>query len=246
MMSTFFLLIRQPFPQLWLLRVQKELRPFVQSVLKSSLFKKDPKFTSPFAQLFFAAGTGEKSMDILVKRIQAQKAADYIRRMVFSQGKREFLSSFTLMELGLKCPAPVGYAINLNPFSRDDSLFICGFLPEAVHISHHMRTLSGSDRLKYLEMVAQDICLMFANNLLHKDLHLKNILFCPADPSHIYWIDNDLRKTNKHQIIKRKDEIIHRLLINVPFCSNKEKKFFIDELFSWLNMKKQTEARDHS
>jgi len=234
-LKTYLRVLGRSFPQLWLVRVRKEFLPFVQSVLNPSLFEGEPRFTTKFAQLFFAGGKESNRPDILVKRIQAQKAADYVRRLVFCQGKREFLSSHKMMELGLKCPDPVGYAINLNPFSRLDSLFICGFLPDAVHISQYMRTLSEPDRLMYLKMVARDISLMFANNVLHKDLHLKNILLMLSDPSHIYWIDNDLRNTSRSKIMKRKEAIIHRLMVNIPFCSDKEKNFFIEELFSLLN-----------
>jgi hypothetical protein len=233
-MKTYFHFIGHPSPQLWLVRVRKEFQPFVQSALNQSLFEEQPRFTTAFAQLFFVAGKEQNASDILIKRIQAQKAADYVRRLVFCQGKREFLSSHDMMELGLKCPDPIGYAINLNPFSRLDSLFICGFLPDAVYISQHLRELSEPDRLMYLKMVARDISLMFFNNVLHKDLHLKNILLMPSDPSHIYWIDNDLRNTSRRKIMKRKEAILHRLMVNIPFCSDKEKRFFTEELFSLL------------
>lgn len=231
-LKTYLGFIRYPVPQLWLVRVHREFLPLVKSALYPPLFKEKPLFTSPFAKLFLVAGKKTNNPDILIKRIQAQKAADYVRRLVFCQGKREFLSSHAMMDMGLKCPEPIGYAINLHPFSRLDSLFICGFLPEAVHISQHMRTLSATDRLTYLKMVARDISLMFSHNVLHKDLHLKNILLMPSDPSHLYWIDNDLKKTNRHEIIKRKEAILKRLMANIPFCSDEEKKFFIEELFS--------------
>ncbi len=231
-MKTFFRFIRRPFPQIWLVRVHREFLPLVTSALHPPLFEEKPLFTSPFAKLFFVAGEKSNNPDILIKRIQAQKAADYTRRLVFCQGKREFLSSHNMMDMGLKCPDPIGYAINLNPFSRLDSLFICGFLPEAVHISQHMSTLSETDRLTYLKMVARDISLMFSHNVLHKDLHLKNILLMPSDPANIYWIDNDLRKTSRREIMRRKESMLRRLMVNIPFCSDKENKFFIEEIFS--------------
>ena len=231
-MKTFFRFIRHPFPQLWLVRVRAEFQSFVQSALNPSLFEQKPLFTTPFAELFFVSGKELNVPDVLIKRIRTQKAADYIRRLVFCQGRREFLSSHDMMVLGLKCPDPIGYAVHLNPFSRFDSLFICKFLPEAVYISQHMRTLSEPERLRCLKMVARDISLMFSHNVLHKDLHLKNILLMSSDPSHIYWIDNDLRKTSRREIINRKEAILKRLMVNISFCSDKEKKFFIDELFS--------------
>ncbi|MBN1472474.1 MAG: hypothetical protein JW925_11890 [Syntrophaceae bacterium] len=234
-MKTFIRFIGYPSPQLWLVRVRKEFQPLMKSILNSTLFEEKPLFISPFANLFFVAGKKSNNPDLLIKRIQAQKAADYVRRLVFCQGRREFLSSHDMMDMGLKCPDPIGYAINLNPFSRLDSLFICGFLPEAVHISQYMLTLSKPDRLMYLKMVARDISLMFSNNVLHKDLHLKNILLMPSDPANIYWIDNDLRKTSRREIMQRKDAMLRRLMFNIPFCSDKEINFFIEELFSSLN-----------
>ena len=239
-MTTFCRFITHPFPQLWLVRVRKEFQPFVQSALNESLFGKNPRFATAFAQLFFATGAKSNRSDILVKRMQAQKAADYVRRLVFCQGKREFQSSYDMMEMGLKCPTPIGYAINLNPFSRYDSLFICGFLSDAVHISEHIRTLSEADRLTYLKMVTRDISLMFANNVFHKDLHLKNILLCPSDPLHLYWIDNDLRSASRRKMIKFKESLLPRLISNIPFCSDKEKAFFMEELSSLFNEKKQS------
>jgi tRNA A-37 threonylcarbamoyl transferase component Bud32 len=234
-MKTFLRFIRDPFPQVWLVRVQKEFQSFVQSSFNLSLFKQKPLFTTPFAELFFVSGKKSNSSDVLIKRIRVQKAADYIRRLVFCQGKREFLSSHDMMDMAIKCPNPIGYAFNVNPFSRFDSLFICEFLPEAVYISQHMRTLSESERLMYLKMVARDISLMFSHNMLHKDLHLKNILLMPSDPANIYWIDNDLKKISRREIMQRKEAILHRLMVNIPFCSDKEKKFFTDELFSSFN-----------
>ncbi len=230
-MKTGLLLIRHLSPQFWLMRVRKEFHAFLQSALNPLLFKKTPLFTTLSAQLFFVAGEKSAGPDILVKRIQAQKAADYVRRPIFCQGQREFFSSIALLQMGLKCPAPLGYAINLMPFSRFDSLFISEFLPDTIPVSQHIVAMSKSERLRCQKLVANEISLMLSRNVFHKDLQLNNILLRPADPAQLYWIDNDLRSTNKN---RTNNHFLTEITRNIQFCSEEEKFLFMKELSSDL------------
>ena len=233
-MKTGLLLIRNPSPQFWLLRVRKEFHPFLQTAFNPLLFEKEPLFTTLSAQLFFVAGKKSAGPDILVKRIQAQKAADYVRRLIFCQGRREFFSSIALLQMGLKCPTPLGYAINLIPFSRYDSLLISEFLPDTVPVSQHIAAMSPSERLFCQKRVADDISLMLSHNVFHKDLQLNNILLKSSDGSQLYWIDNDLKNINKTRMQKHPNNFLAEITRNIQFCSEEEKFLFMKELFSGL------------
>lgn len=231
-MKTSLIFMRHPSPQLWLVRVRKEFRAIVRHTLEASLFEKKPLFTTLSAQLFFVAGTKSGGPDILIKRIQAQKAADYVRRPVFCQGRREFLSSSALLHMGLKCPAPLGYAVNLISFSRYDSLFISEFLPDTIPVSQHIGTMSKPERLLCLKTVAGEISLMIAHNVFHKDLQLNNTLIKPSDVSHVYWIDNDLKSISRSRMKKNQSNFFSDITRNMQFHSEEEKLFFMKELSS--------------
>ena len=236
--------MRAPSPQLWLVRVRKEFEPLVQSALTPSLFETPPLFTTLSARLFFASGNPSAGPDILIKRIRAQKAADYVRRLVWCQGKREFLSSCALIEMGLRCPAPVGYAINIVPSSRFDSLFISAFLPDAIPLSRQIADMKKPDRLAFLKMAARDIGFMFSRRVFHKDLQLNNILLNPADPAQLHWIDNDLKKIGRRRWAKQPKAVLEQITRNVQFCSIDEKDFFIKEIVSsWAIQKEEDDGQ---
>ena len=154
----------------------------------------------------------EKRERFLIKVAKAQKPADFFRRGFRSQGKREFDCSRTLIQLSLKCPEPIGYGINLVPWSRIDSLYICRQLPGAVTARNFLENLKDdSKRKRLIEAAARDLALMLENNLIHRDAHFGNILIDPAREDGLYWIDNDLKKISSKDRFRSVDILMSRI-----------------------------------
>jgi len=139
---------------------------------------------------------GPSGREILVKKIRCQVAADYTRRYVGrSQASREYHASRLLLSLGVRCPEPLAYGINLSPFGPYESLFFCEHLPRHVNAAAFLeRNGDAALRLTLIEAAAKDLARIHAHGYFHRDSHFGNILCDPSNPGVIAWIDNDIRK----------------------------------------------------
>ena len=228
-LRSFFAWQSRPVPQFWLFRVRAEFHEQARGKLRGNLFDRDPTFIGKFSELF-ALETGG-SAPLLVKRIRAQKEADYVRRYFRCQGKREFFGSMRLAEIGINCPEPIGYAVSLMPWSRADSLFLCRFLPQAIKSTQWMRQ-GPPTREWVMNAVARDMGRMLEHNLFHRDVHTENLLVLPAAETveaALYWIDNDIRPFGRSRRTLKREQFLKRWF-EVGYLTPEEKAQFAAEL----------------
>ena len=124
---------------------------------------------------------GPPRREILVKKIRCQVAADYTRRYFGrSQASREYHASRTLLSLGVRCPEPLAYGINLSPFGPYESLFFCEYLSRYVNAAAFLAQNGDTAlRLSLLEAAAKDLARIHAQGYFHRDSHFGNILCDP-------------------------------------------------------------------
>ena len=210
---TFLKISRYAIFQVWLIRAEERYAPRLKKKLNPSFWQREQaKAGSNSLRLYLDIDESGRGERLLIKVAKAQKAADFFRRCFRSQGKREFNGSRTLLRLSLKCPEPVGYGINLVPWSRIDSLFISRHLPNAVTARHQLESLKEkADRDRIIEASARDLAVMLKNNLFQRDAHFGNILLDPACMDELYWIDNDLQKISSKDRGRTIDLLMRRI-----------------------------------
>lgn len=228
-LRSLFICQSQPALQFWFCRVRAEFADQVRGALRGEMFNRPPTFIGKFSDLY--AANLDSPAPLLVKRIRAQKEADYVRRYFRCQGKREFFGSARLLDIRINCPEPIGYAVNLLPWSRADSLFICRFLPHAIKSTQWMRQ-GPPTREWVMNAVARDMRRMLENNLFHRDVHTENLLVLPAaDPADaaLYWIDNDIRPFGRTKRPLKREQFLKRWF-EVGYLTPEERAQFAAEL----------------
>ena len=220
--------------QVWLIRADERYASQLKNKLTPSFWQREqPKAGRNSLRLYLdidKPGSGER---LMIKVAKTQKAADYFRRSFRSQGKREFNGSRTLLRLGLKCPEPVGYGINLVPWSRFDSIFICRHLPDTVTARHQLESLKEkADRERIIEAAARDLAVMLKNNLFQRDAHFGNILLDPAYMDDLYWIDNDLQQISSND----RGRVINSLMRRIATKRHASQKLILQkEEVEWMH-----------
>lgn len=210
---TFLKISRYGLFQVWLIRADERYAPQLKKKLNSSFWQQEQADAGRNSLRLYLdineSGGGER---LQIKVAKAQKVADFFRRCFRGQGKREFNSSRNLLRLGLKCPDPVGYGINLVPWSRFDSIFISRHLSGAVTARHQLKDLKEkADRERLIGAAARDLAVMLKNNLFHRDAHFGNILLDSTRNDGLYWIDNDLQKISSEDRERMIDLLMRRI-----------------------------------
>ncbi|HPV29446.1 MAG TPA: lipopolysaccharide kinase InaA family protein [Deltaproteobacteria bacterium] len=180
---------------------------------------------------------GEPSgREILVKKIRCQVAADYTRRYLGrSQASREYHASRLLHSIGVRCPEPLAYGINLLPFGPYESLFFCEYLSRYVNATTFLeQNADATMRRDLIEAAARDLARIHARGYFHKDSHFGNILCDPSNPGVIAWIDNDLKKAgtigpeDEGLAFERFGKAIRRKIVNADEWELFRKKYVLE------------------
>ena len=140
--------------------------------------------------------------DYLLKLIAPQKPIDYLRKYYNSQALREKSASQRLVEIGIDTPKAYGFGYSLAPWSGWDSFLIMGWIEHFQTAANIFASEENSGRRnRILNTILDDIDRMLQYGLIHKDMHLENILIVEGDK--IVWIDNDISDTTKSERTER-------------------------------------------
>ena len=194
------------------------LRLFRRDIDPRRLLRAPDRIFQRHSRLAFADG-------ICIKKILPQKPADYLRRPVRSQAKREALSTMVMQEMGIKVPVIYGYGINISPFNKYESILFMENILNIGTVKNFLISCSDENkRSKVLASVLNDINTFLKYNQRHKDAHFGNILL--LHNLETVWIDNDVKKISS---VEDRENFL-RKFINNNLLSEKEKQIFIKNI----------------
>ena len=177
------------------------------------------KFKQKFSEIYL-------EQNILIKMINAQKNADYIRRYFNSQAKREYMGAVKLQNTGINTPDMYGYGFNVNPFQKADSILLMEYIAGESLLSFFQTSTDTIHRKEILKSAAEDLAKMHLNGLHHKDTNLGNIILFKK---RLYWIDNDIMELNfSTDDRKHIFNALKRMVGKREYLSNEEISYFID------------------
>ena len=188
-----------------------------------------PSYATRYAELYRLPDEpeGKAAGGILVKIARVRKPIERVRRLFLSRGKLEFNGSLSLGAIGIQCPEPLGYGVNINPCGKVDSLFMCRHMDRHVMLSQLYQSMESEDqRMGVMAAVCEDIATMMQAGFVHKDAQFENILADPDQPERCIWIDNDLKRVPVDRRGFEIRRIVDRLKFKTQLGSGDEYRTF--------------------
>jgi hypothetical protein len=123
---------------------------------------------------------------VKLNRTEGSKKISY--RFLSSKGKRHWQNATAMLQRGISTPEPIAYYERHTNSGVQDNYYLAAFINNAFSAraifsscNANEETCQGTNTEELLKTLAQFICRMHNNDILHRDLSAGNILFTVVD-----------------------------------------------------------------